>query len=69
MDLKSIDCEAGTWMVLILDHIQWQALILVMMNLLGLRGKSWLSVLCRQNLKYARGLVILVSTVDASEDK
>jgi hypothetical protein len=33
MDLSEIRCEAGSWMELALDRVQWQALVLAVLNI------------------------------------
>ena len=34
MDLREIGCEDGRWMELAQDRVQWQALVLAVLNLL-----------------------------------
>jgi hypothetical protein len=36
MDLSEIGCEVGRWMELAQDRVQWQALVLAVLNLLVL---------------------------------
>ena len=36
MDLREIGCEDGRWMELAQDRVQWQALVLAVLNLLVL---------------------------------
>ena len=36
MDVREIGCEVGRWMELAEDRVQWQALVLVVLNLLVL---------------------------------
>jgi hypothetical protein len=36
MILRQIGCEDGRWMELAQDHVQWQALVLAVLNLLVL---------------------------------
>ena len=36
MDLREIGCEDGRWIELAQDRVQWQALVLVVLNLLVL---------------------------------
>ena len=33
MDLREIGCEVGRWMELAQDRVQWQALVLAVLNL------------------------------------
>jgi hypothetical protein len=40
MDLSEIVCEDGRWMELAQDHVQWQALVLVVLNLQVLLPQS-----------------------------
>jgi len=36
MDLREVGCEDGKWMELAQDRVQWQALLLAVLNLLVL---------------------------------
>jgi len=40
MDLREIGCEDGRWIELAQDRVQWQALVLVVLNLLVLLPES-----------------------------
>ena len=40
MDLMEIGCEDGRWMELAQDRVQWQALVLAVLNLLVLLPES-----------------------------
>ena len=40
MDLREIDCEDGRWIELAQDRVQWQALVLAVLNLLVLLPES-----------------------------
>jgi len=40
MDLREIGCEEGMWMELAKDRVQGQALVLTVLNLLGLLPES-----------------------------
>jgi hypothetical protein len=42
MDLGKIGCEDGSWMELAEDRVQWQALVLAVLNLLVLLPESLL---------------------------
>jgi hypothetical protein len=42
MDLREIGCEDGRWMELAQDCVQWQALVLAVLNLLVLLPEIWL---------------------------
>ena len=40
MDVREIGCEDGRWMELAQDRVQWQALVLAVLNLLVLLPES-----------------------------
>jgi len=40
MDLREICCEDGRWMELAQDRVQWQALLLAVLNLYGFCYRS-----------------------------
>jgi hypothetical protein len=41
MELRDIDCENGRWVELVLDRVQWQALVLTMFKLRDLPPESY----------------------------
>jgi hypothetical protein len=43
VDLREICCEDGRWMELAQDPVQWQALVLAVLNLRVLLPDSWFS--------------------------
>ena len=47
MDVREIGCEDGRWIELAQDRVQWQALVLVVMNLLAVLPEKYVNCLVK----------------------